>query len=150
DRTIRLWTTDPSPRLESVAHPKEVVRRLGWSADGAWLATSTGEGRLSVRDADGGIVWRWSGRAPVAAWAWAPEEPSLLVAGPDGGAYLWRPSGSGGSAIAALGGVSVVAASWAPDGRRCVLATADRRLVVVRFPAESALHVGRPWTAKLV
>jgi WD40 repeat protein len=135
----------PSPRevepFVVLRTHRETVTHLGWSPDGALLASSAGW--FQSRDTTVRL-WRSDG-TPVAvlrgntcgvlALAWSPDGRRLATGSCAGKAILWRRNGSSTMIIAPRHG-AVMGLAWSPDGR--TLATAS-----VEGPSDNTIDLWR-------
>jgi len=101
------------------------------SADGAHVAVGTGDGALSVIDADRGLVeHHWAAHAfGTLAVAWSPDSHTLVSGGQDGQVRFWnrvpdaqRASGAAAPPTASRNTPWVEHLAWSADGLTCAVA----------------------------
>jgi WD40 repeat protein len=93
------------------------VRRLSWSADGAFLAWGTDVGGVGIDLADGFAAAELSAGSGVLSLSWSPDGERLAVGTEGGRLLVW---GIGGDAVELDLGGWVSALAWGPMGRLAV------------------------------
>ncbi len=122
DGAVRLWQSQTSDLLETLAQDHYWAEQLAWSTDGTLLAGSAGA-QLYMRDADG-LTNEWDDHpGNVNALAWAPKGHQLASA-TNKAVYLWNPGSRQPTRVLSFPGAAVSLA-WSHNGRALAAGTQD-------------------------
>jgi hypothetical protein len=104
------------------------VNAVGFSHDGARLATGGADGEVKVWEADDGRELRAfaTGAVPVTALSWSPADARIAIGSDDGVVWIWNAdSGEVDATVDREGLGAVLGLDWSSDGER--IAIADER-----------------------
>lgn len=137
---IHLWTvnSDPKSRVAKVEGDirKPALLCISWSADGAWLATGSTHGAVTLR-AGKSDQWHTPTHidgAAVKCVSWSPRETTLAAGCADGSILICDMAGTLRHTIPAHKR-SVNCLCWSPDGTSIVSGSEDGTIVI--FDAQS-------------
>nr|VFJ65803.1 MAG: WD domain-containing protein, G-beta repeat-containing protein [Candidatus Kentron sp. FW] len=131
DRTVRLWEVESGRCLQTLHHQGSVIC-VGWSPDGARLATGSGsnDSKVTLWDAASGQRIRVLGKHGdmMNDVVWSPDGRILASCSNDRTVRLWDPKT--GRVLRELRGHidAVIGLAWSPDGSRLCSASWDETL----------------------
>jgi WD40 repeat protein/DNA-binding SARP family transcriptional activator len=144
----RVVDADTGEELLRLGGDELLIRDVGWSPDGRWIATTGGDGTAHVWDAVTGAheVTIAGHTAGVNHLDWSPDSTRLATVSEDGRARVWEIADEGARRLYSLAAQEMrngaYGVAFSPDGDRIM--TGDTAIVAVKIWDVSAAG-GAEW-----